>query len=160
MKFALALASALISPLALADVYKCVETDPVTGQKRVTYTNARDAKGCERLSRDLPVSSVPGSVPSSKAPAATPAPGGFPKVSPDDQRARDGERRKLLETELASEEAALEAARKALDEADAVRYGNERNYQKKLDRLQPFQDAVAQHERNIEALKKELSNLR
>ena len=74
MKFALALASALISPLALADVYKCVETDPVTGQKRVTYTNARDAKGCERLSRDLPVSSVPGSVPSSKAPAATPAP--------------------------------------------------------------------------------------
>jgi hypothetical protein len=159
MKCVFVLAAALISPLALADVYKCVETDPATGQKRVTYTNARDAKDCERLSRDLPVSSVPGTS-TTKAPATSPSNGSFPKVSSDDQRARDGERRKLLETELATEEAALEAARKALEEADAVRYGNERNYQKKLDRMQPFQDAVAQHERNIEALRKELSNLR
>ena len=107
----------------------------------------------------LPVSSVPGTS-TSKVPAASPSSGSFPKVSSDDQRARDSDRRKLLETELATEEAALEAARKALEEADAVRYGNERNYQKKLDRMQPFQDAVAQHERNIEALRKELSNLR
>lgn len=157
MRFALVLASILISPVALADVYKCVETDPVTGQKRVTYTNAREAKGCERLSQDLPVSSVPG--PSTAKPPAAASPG-FPKVSTDDQRARDAERRKLLESELAAEQAALAEARKALDEADAVRYGNERNYQRKLDRLQPFKEAVEQHERNVEALQKELSGLR
>ncbi|MBT0959652.1 DUF4124 domain-containing protein [Denitromonas iodatirespirans] len=158
MKFALVLASVLLSPVALADVYKCVETDPVTGQKRVTYTNTRGAKGCERLSEDLPVSSVPGAAPAKKPGASSP--GAFPRVSSDDQRARDAERRKLLEGELAAEQAALEEARKAFAEADAVRYGNERNYQKKLDRLQPFKEAVEQHERNVEALQKELSGLR
>ena len=40
-----------------------------------------------------------------------------------------------------------------------MRYGNEKNYQKKIDRLKPFQDKVEQHERNVEALKKEIANL-
>ena len=74
------------------------------------------------------------------------------------------ERRYLMGTEAAkkleAEEKALETARKALAEADAVRYGNEKNYQRKLDRLKPFQATVEQHERNVEALKKELLNLR
>ena len=41
-----------------------------------------------------------------------------------------------------------------------MRYGNERNFQKKLDRLQPFQEKVEQQERNVEALKKEIANLK
>jgi hypothetical protein len=155
MKFILAAAAMLAASLAQADVYKCIETDPATGERRVTYTNSRQASGCERLSTDLPVSSVPG--------VATPrpaAPSSFPKVSADDQKARDNDRRKILESELQAEEAALESARKALAEEDAVRYGQERNYQKKLDRLAPFQQRVEQHERNVEALKKEIANLK
>ncbi|MCB1960810.1 MAG: DUF4124 domain-containing protein [Rhodocyclaceae bacterium] len=143
---------------AYADVYKCVETDPATGQRRVTYTNAKSAPGCERLSRDLPVSSVPGMAPRAPAPAASG--GGFPRVSDTDQQRRDTERRKILEAELSAEEKSLESARKALASEDAVRYGNERNYQKKIDRLKPFQDKVELHERNVDALKRELSNLR
>ncbi|MCB1961430.1 MAG: DUF4124 domain-containing protein [Rhodocyclaceae bacterium] len=158
MKCVFVLAAALISPLALADVYKCVETDPATGQKRVTYTNAKNPTGCTRLSRDLPVSSVPGPTPRPSAPASTGA--GFPRVSDADQEKRDSDRRKILESELAAEEKALEEARTALAQEDAVRHGNERNFQKKLDRLQPFQAKVELHERNVEALKRELSNLR
>jgi len=154
MKFILAGVMMLVASHAMADVYKCIETDPATGERRVTYTNDRKARGCERLSTDLPVSSVPGSA----APKAAPA--NFPKVSGDDQKQRDGERRKILESELQAEEQALESARKALAEEDAVRYGNERNFQKKLDRLQPFQAKVEQHERNVEALKKEIANLK
>lgn len=153
MKFLIAAALTLTSAIAVADVYKCVETDPATGERKVTYTNDRKARGCERLSTDLPVSSVPGAAP-------RPAPAAFPKVSDDDQRQRDSERRKILESELQAEEKALESARKALAEEDAVRYGNERNFQKKLDRLQPFQEKVEQHERNVEALKKEIANLK
>lgn len=41
-----------------------------------------------------------------------------------------------------------------------MRSGDERNYQRVLDRLQPFKDKAALHERNIEAIRKEISNLR
>ena len=62
--------------------------------------------------------------------------------------------------ELAAEEASLLEARKNLEEQESIRLGDERNYQKKLDRVQPFKDKVALHERNIEALRKEIGNLR
>lgn len=158
MKSRYALLLWMLAATAHADVFKCEETDPVTGQKRVTYTNAKNPTGCTRLSRDLPVSSVPGPTPRPSAPASTGA--GFPRVSDADQEKRDSDRRKILESELAAEEKALEEARTALAQEDAVRHGNERNFQKKLDRLQPFQAKVELHERNVEALKRELSNLR
>jgi heme oxygenase len=65
-----------------------------------------------------------------------------------------------LESELSSERAALDDARKALAEQEAVRNGDERNYQKVLDRLQPFKDDVERRTRNVEALNKEISGLR
>jgi hypothetical protein len=54
----------------------------------------------------------------------------------------------------------LEKAKKDLAEQEGIRSGDERNYQRVLDRLQPFKDAVAVHERNIEALRRELGNLK
>lgn len=137
-----------------ADIYKCVDD-----QGRVTYTNSRVAKGCSALNRDLPVSSVPG-----------PQPGGgrvtgsdsttFPKVSDEAQRNRDSDRKRILTQELATEEQSLEEARKALADQEAIRLGDERNYQKVVERLQPFKDKVELHQRNVEALKRELGNLR
>jgi hypothetical protein len=92
---------------------------------------------------------------------ATPAPqGGLPNVDPATQRRRDESRRKILEDELAVEERALAQARKALSEGEATRLGSERNYQRYLDRIQGLKDRVTQHERNVAALKQELSNLR
>jgi hypothetical protein len=100
--------------------------------------------------------------PSSAAPqSASPAPqGGLPNVDPATQRRRDDSRRKILEDELAVEERALADARKALSEGEATRLGSERNYQRYLDRIQGLKDRVTQHERNVSALKQELSNLR
>ncbi len=143
------------APVVQAEVYKCV--DP---EGRTTYTNDRSlARGCKPLESGQAVSSVPAPV---RAPAATPAApaAGFPRVTPNDQRARDDTRRQVLETELATEERALAAAEKALAEQEAIRLGDERNYQKVLDRLQPFKDKVDLHKRNIEALRREISGLR
>lgn len=138
---------------AAADIYKCVDAEGHT-----TYTNDKSrASGCKVLASDVPVSSVSGPAAAPK-PAANPA-GGFPSVSGDQQKARDSERRRILEAELATENGSLETARKALTEGEAVRLGDERNYQKYLDRIQGLKDNVALHERNVDALRKELSKL-
>jgi len=85
---------------------------------------------------------------------------GFPKVDGETQKKRDDERRRILETELANEQQQIEEAKQKLAEQEAVRTGDERNYQRFLDRVQPFRDTVANHERNIEAIRREISNLK
>ncbi|MDR2261530.1 MAG: DUF4124 domain-containing protein [Azoarcus sp.] len=136
-------------PLSVsAQVYKCVED---TG--RISYTNSRgNNKNCTALDNAQAVSSIPS--------ATFTKPTSFPKVSSDTQRERDQTRRQLLESELAGENAALEEAKKALAEQESIRLGNEQNYQKVLDRLQPYKNDIEQRERNIEALNKEISGLR
>lgn len=146
---------------AHAEVYKCTDAEG-----RVTYTNDRNlARGCKALDAGQSVSTVPAPV---RRPAASPSanpgantsPSSFPRVSPGDQRARDDSRRQVLESEMANEEASLAAAEKALADQEVTRLGDERNYQKVLDRLQPFKDKVELHKRNIEALRREISGLR
>ena len=83
-----------------------------------------------------------------------------PRVDTNTQRARDDERRRILEYELAAEQEQLTRAQAALAEQESIRQGDERNYARVLERLQPFQEAVAQHEKNIASIKQELSNLR
>ncbi|MDR2239625.1 MAG: DUF4124 domain-containing protein [Zoogloeaceae bacterium] len=134
---------------AWAEVYKCVDEDG-----HVTYTNAKPAakSKCAVLSNDQRVSTVPG--------RATPPPADFPKVDKDTQKTRDNDRRKILEQELDTEQKGLAQAEKELAEQEAIRNGNEQNYQRVLDRLQPYKDRVELHTRNIEALKKEIGNLK
>ena len=150
-KVLIAAAGLLAIPLANADVFKCVDEDG-----HVTYTNSKPSPKakCTTLSRDQRVSTVPGRA------ASTPSPAGFPKVDGDTQKARDNDRRKILEQELSAEQKNLELARKELADQEAVRTGDERNYQRVIERLQPYKDKVALHERNLEALKKEIGNLR
>ncbi len=136
---------------AWSDVYKCVDDDG-----HVTYTNAKPSpkSKCTALSRDQRVSTVPGRA------ASAPSPAGFPKVDGDTQKARDHDRRKILEQELATEQKNLDLAKKELSAQEAIRTGDERNYQRVIERLQPYKDKVALHERNLDALKKEIGSLR
>lgn len=149
--------AALLAALpAHADVWKCVDADG-----HITYTNAKSAaKGCRVLSQDKAVSTIPGGR------VATPSPANFPKVDGDTQKARDNDRRKILEQELANEQKNLEQARKDLAEQEGIVHPHERiaggaiNGAKVQERLQGYRDTLALHERNIEALKKEIGNLR
>lgn len=143
---------------AHADIFKWV-----SAEGHVTYSNMGD-KHCKRLSLDTP-SAAPAAAPSAagtpaKAAARTPTPQNFPKVDESAQRSRDSDRKRILEGELDTEQKNLEQAKRDLADQEAVRFGNERNYQKVIDRLQPFKDRVALHERNIEAIRAELSRLR
>jgi hypothetical protein len=136
---------------ATADtLYKCTDE---SGQ--VLYTNQKNAgTKCSVLSREQPVSTV-----SPPRPAAR-TPGDFPKVEGDVQKSRDSDRRRILQQELATEQQSLDKAKQELAAQQEIRTGDERNYQKLLDRLKPYQDSVALHERNIEALNRELANLK
>lgn len=148
----LVLAALLCSPLVHADIYKCVDE-----AGHVTYTNSKtSSKGCSVLARDQAVSSVPGAArPAASSASSGGAAGGsagFPRVDAGTQKARDTDRRRILEDELNSEQGALEAASRQLAEQDASRRASER--------LQPLRDRIQLHERNVEALKREISNLR
>ncbi|MBI4756406.1 MAG: DUF4124 domain-containing protein [Betaproteobacteria bacterium] len=152
-----ALAALCAAPTpAWADIFKCVEADGA-----VTYSNIA-GRNCKRIHLE-PLSTIPGGNSAASRPRGAPANGAsaaFPKVDDATQKKRDTDRRKILEQELEGEQAGLEQAKKELAEQEAVRHGDERNYQKVLDRLQPYKDRVALHERNIEALRKELGGVR
>lgn len=141
---------------ARAEIYECMDG---SGNKRFTNVKS-EATGCKPMNLP-PVSSVPAPKPGAKpgdSRAATP--GNFPKVDPSTQQQRDTGRRKILEQELANEERLLEQAKKELAEQESTRLGNERNYQRVLERLEPYKKKVALHESNIVNLRKEMSSLR
>ncbi len=130
-------------------IYKCTSPDGA-----IIISNTKMDKNCKAV-----VSGPDNALPAPKAgkAAASPTPSGFPKVPEEAQKARDTDRKRILEQELAAEQKNLEQARKELAEQEAVRGGDEKNAQKVIDRIQPYKDRVAQHERNIAAINKELS---
>jgi len=131
-------------------LYECIDKN---GNKRFTNITS-EAKGCK------PMNIAPPSVVSSPKPAAKGAPANFPSVDAQTQKQRDSDRRRILDQELASEQKLLDQAQKDLEEQEAIRLGSERNYQRVLDRLEPFKKKVKLHEDNITNLKKELANTR
>lgn len=158
---------------ALGQIYRCV--DP-SGHS--TYTNDKEGKGtskCSVVSREVSVVPAPPAPPVATArPAAKAAGAGgtagqsagarsdgpAARVEASTQRARDTDRRRILDDELRNAEKELATAKQNLVEQEAVRQGDERNYQRVLDRVKPFQDEVRRSEENVAALRREISNLR
>lgn len=140
--------SVLALPVAAQTIYKCTDASGGT-----VISNSRVEKNCKAVQTG-PESTVPApkARPSSGA-AANPTPASFPKVQEDTQKARDGDRRHILEQELSAEQRNLERARKELGD-------QERSGDNKPERLAPYKESVAQHERNIQAIQKELGNLK
>lgn len=88
-----------------------------------------------------------------------PSPAGFPRETPNDRTKGKEKQRQMIEGELSQEEQLLAQAKRELAEQESIRGGDERNYAKVLERLQKYRDNVEVHEKNIEALKRELANL-
>lgn len=156
----IAATGAIAQAPAAGATYRCVDD-----AGRSTYTNVREemaGRKCAVVSREVSV--VP--APPAAAPVTRPGPaakqGGDSgtRVDAPTQRSRDGDRRRILEQELQNAEKQLSEARRKLVEQEAIRSGDERNYQRVLDRLKPFQDDVRIAEENVSALKRELSNIR
>ena len=150
---------------AHAEIYKHVDSEG-----RITYSNA-PMKGAKKLYLEPPLS-----LPSAKA--RIPTPDNFPKVDSRAQKERDLGRRKILEDELAAEERLLAEAGQALREGEenpevfkvnrtitdkdgksSVITETRRNVAKYEEKIKKLKEQVTLHEKNIVALKKELTSV-
>lgn len=164
---ALAMAVSLAAPQARAQatVYKCVDE-----QGRIEFTDT-SRRGCKALDlpglipaparRVAPAAPQQGTPRAASAqPSAASVPSSFPRVDTSAQRARDNDRREILTDELRSEEKRLAELRREFNNGEPERQGNERNYAKYQERVAQMRDDLNRTEKNIEALKRELANIR
>jgi hypothetical protein len=152
------------SSLATAQIYRCDSESGVP-----LYQNAPGPR-CKPM--ELPsITTVPapaspagrsgaGATSTSTATSSMPTPAQFPRVDNAAQRARDADRRSILEDELRREEAKLNSLRAEFNNGEPDRRGDERNYQKYLDRTQRLKDDIARVEGSVASLKRELGAIR
>jgi hypothetical protein len=157
--------SSVLTPLAAAqqpgrEVYRC-PGNPVLYTDTLSAKEARD-KGCRTL-EGAPITVVQAVKPRSGGgtPAASPSTTrpADQRVDPSDQRARDSDARRILEGELKREEERLAQMQKDYNKGEPERQGDERNYQKYLDRVADMKAGIARKENDIAAIKRELSKL-
>ena len=158
---ALLFGAILLAPPATADICKYIDVEG-----RIIYSNV-DLPDTRRI--DCTVISSDGNRKSSPnspgAPAASrsraPTPAGFPRVDGATQKNRDDLRRRVLNEELASEEKSLAEARSIYNNGTPIPLAEERGNPVKLaERVSRLRQTVQLHERNVEALRKEIGNIR
>ena len=159
-RLAVFLALALLQPVAWAETCKYLDSEG-----RVIYSNTPNSppKGATKVKcfDDPSPKPAPATARNSDAkPTNSDATAKLPRVSEGTQKTRDDERRRILEQEVADETIQLTQAKQQLAAQEATRDGNERNYQRFLERVQPYRDAVATHERNLDAIRREIANLK
>lgn len=139
---------------AQGSIYLCV--DEATGTR--TYQDfPGKGKSCKKLEGLPEINSMPASKPAAKSAAKSETPAHFPKVDEKTQRGRDDDRKKILEEELKAEQARLAELQKEYNNGQPDRRGDERNYQKYLDRTEKLKQDIERSQKNIEALQKELN---
>ena len=157
--------------LALTGICLALAAGPARAQQEITIWSCKDKEGrttvtnqkedtvgknC-RIVQQSRVQVVPAVTPNAKP--AGKGPTTFPKEDANARAAAKARQRDILDRELAQEQKLLDQARKDLSAQEAVRYGDERNYARVLERLQPYKDNVERHEKNVESLQRELANL-
>ena len=151
----MALTAALAIPVAHATICKYID-----GDGNVVYSNVAPGKGLRKLSCEI-VDDAPRRATGGGNGKAASAPASFPRVEPGTQRSRDEMRRKVLEDELASEEKLLGEAREAYGNGAPPPLAEEKSDAEKYrQRISRLRQVVQVHERNVEALRKEIASTR
>ncbi|WP_373990844.1 DUF4124 domain-containing protein [Duganella sp. BuS-21] len=157
-----ALLALFVAAAAQGQIYKC---QPPGGS--VEFTDINRGSYCKLM--DLPGVTVP-APPRRASPAPSPrnaqptmptaTPGEFPRVDSTEQRARDADRRGILEDELKNETLKLADLRREFNGGEPERRGDERNYAKYQERVASMRDSISRSEKNVDALKREIANIR
>ncbi len=125
-------------------MYRCA-----TASGAAAYFNVPGAEGSSASRR------------TGSAAKSTPTPAGFPKVDVETQKGRDDMRRRVLADELSAEEKLLAEARASYANGAPVPLPEEQaDAEKYRQRIARLRQSVQLHERNIEALRKELASAR
>lgn len=148
--------------VAASQVYRC-PGPPVLYTDALSPQEARD-RGCRTID-GAPITVIQGRP---KAPAAATGNGAAaaPQPRPADnkvdnnaQRQRDSEARRILLDELKKDEDKLAAMVKDYNNGEPERRGDERNYQRYLERVAEMKAAITRKEADISALKREIAKL-
>jgi len=136
-------------------MYRC----PGNDYKNTITAKEAERLGCKRI-EGAPVTIIQMTKPrpntGTSVPAATAS---GVRVDPVAQRARDSDARRILETELKTEEDKLAAMQKEFNNGQPERQGDEKNFQKYLDRVEEMRAAIARKQIDIAALQRELKKL-
>jgi len=151
--------AALPQPALAQQIYLCIDG---AGNKELTDTR----KGAHCKALDVPGAAIPAprrapegaQRPRVSTPAATPQ--DFPRVDGAAQKARDADRRQILQDELTGELAKLAELRREYNGGEPERRGDERNYAKYQERVATLKDNIGRAEKNVEALKREIAAIR
>lgn len=146
---AVAAAAAIAAP-AQAAICKYLDADG-----NIVYSNVPPTKGLRKLSCDI-VEESPRRSSDKNARAASPP--GFPRVEPEVQKSRDDMRRKILDDELAKEQKLLAAAQEEYGNGAPQPLADEKNDAEKYrQRIERLRQSVVLHQRNIDALRREIA---
>ncbi len=143
-------------------VYRC-PGPPVLYTDTLSAQEARD-RGCRTI-EGAPITVVqtrprPASAPATPATAAPAAPRPpEARIDPAEQRARDSDARRILNEELAREERRLAELQREYNGGEPERRGDERNYQRYLDRVAELKAGIARKEADIAAIRREIGKL-
>lgn len=156
----------LDSALAQAPLYVCKNNGVV--EYNNSPASAKD-KNCEVKAMPqittIPAPALPkgasGSSSTSKGSTsqanATPSPGSFPKIDAGTQKARDNDRAAILEEERRKEQSKLQTLKAEFNNGEPERRGDERNYQKYLDRVEKLKEDIQRSESNLKSLDREMA---
>ena len=135
--------------------YRCPNND----YRNTITPKEAETLGCKKLEA-APVTVFQSAKPRtpSSGPVPTVSPG-IARVDPAAQRARDSDARRILENELKTEEDRLAAMLKEFNNGEPERQGDEKNFQKYLDRVADMRTNIARKQTDIAALKRELQKL-
>ena len=135
-------------------MYRCPGND---------YKNTITAKEAERLGckkiEGAPVTIIQMTKPRGATPVPAAGGGSGVRVDPVAQRARDSDARRILEGELRAEEEKLAAMQKEFNNGQPERQGDEKNFQKYIDRVAEMRAAIARKQTDIAALQREIKKL-
>ena len=128
--------------------------------------SAKDAEklGCRRI-EGAPITIIQTTKPQPQGQARTGlpvpvAPGASgSRIDPVAQRARDSDARRILESELKTEEDRLAEMQKDYNGGQPERRGDEKNFQKYTDRVADMTAALARKQADIAAIRRELQKL-
>jgi hypothetical protein len=130
--------------------YRCpnnVFTNTITAKEA-------DARGCKAMEAQQPTT-----IPAPRMrPAVAATPGtSASKVDAQEQKQRDTDARKILQDELIKAQTSLDALQKEYNNGQPERKGDEKNYQKYIDRTNDLKAQITRAESDIGAITRELA---
>lgn len=145
--------------LAWSDVYLCVDAN---GKKE--YKNTGNVKGCTKLDLHAPTQITAPAPSVQRKPVSSPkvvnVPSSFPKIDDSTQKSRDMDRRQIFLDEQKTEELKLASLIKEFNNGAPERRPEDKTQEKYLERTQHLRSEISRSEKNLEALKRELSKIK